>query len=144
MKLQASLSSHYSRLYVLSSQIYCNSREMLNRDLVASLILKNLYNCYRMPKRVSQIGLNTITMPNQVHLSYHLGKFRSLKKLPMITVTISIKQSSNAGRWPCSSKPRWDLLLYVQSWSELQLVLNSYFCIIWYNTNLISYKEESL
>lgn len=97
---------------VLSAQVCCPSREVLNGDLVASLILWNLYYCYRMPKRVSRIGLNTTTMPNQVHLSCHPEKYLSLKESLMITVTISTKRSWNDGRWPCSSKPRWDVLLY--------------------------------
>jgi hypothetical protein len=59
-----------------------------------------------MLKRVSQIGFNTSTMPNQLHLSFHLEKYLSLKELLMIIVIISINQNWNAGRWPCSSRPR--------------------------------------
>lgn len=107
----AALSSHSS---LLSSVLSSSSREMLKAFSSQSYFVK-LYYCYRMPKKGFQIGLNTIIMPNQVRLNCHLEKYLSLKELLMITATISIKQSQNAGRWPCNSKPRWDVSLYNQN-----------------------------
>jgi hypothetical protein len=78
---------------------------MLNEDLTVILVLLNSVN-YRMPRRVSQIGLNITIMPNQLHLSCHLEKYLSLKELLMIIVIISTNQSWNGGRCPCNSRPR--------------------------------------